>query len=501
VFLVRQAFLLACVKTGEVISIDILALRTPLFLKTIGSFATLMIVQARGWPYVLSFWAIVDFCLLYGSHTFAKHWLFWQDWVGLFNGGNPAGDFLHSAFYTRILLSMLFVGASASLKRLWVATYLGKRSYNHYGPDLEIILAKMLLVGQLAHLARQLESQVRTTHISSGYAPLMRGGKSELAVPGLTTDSENEASPSIGQKNRKSFDELSRSASNNNDKSHNRDESSRGNGFGQSLLDAGIGGKLVSSLSRPRLEGTKPAKKLGSSSKLEIMSMLEEWEEPDIKTNAVTKASIKDILQFRQAVLLMDDVYPFTPAFGPARTRPMCVESSENLFHRLQIPNDASSLLPFETLSEIAYDIDGKLMRDKVKALIKLFRPDRRGFLTKLDFVSSIDDVYKDLRLFRASMANSSSIDDSFALIINIVVYLVMVVIVLFILGFKTWEPILSFSAFFFSFSFMFGPASSKYFEGILLIFIQRPYDIGDKASNRISPTNFPLNLVDYLCK
>ena len=42
---------------------------------------------------------------------------------------------------------------------------------------------------------------------------------------------------------------------------------------------------------------------------------------------------------------------------------------------------------------------------------------------------------------------------------------------------------LLTIFAFFFSFAFMFGPASSKLFEGILLIFVRRPYDIGDKIS------------------
>ena len=72
-FFVRQAFLLSCVKAGEVVSIDIFALRTPIFLKVVGSFATLMIVQARGWPYIMTFWAIADFCFLFGSHKFANH--------------------------------------------------------------------------------------------------------------------------------------------------------------------------------------------------------------------------------------------------------------------------------------------------------------------------------------------------------------------------------------------------------------------------------------------
>ena len=102
---------------------------------------------------------------------------------------------------------------------------------------------------------------------------------------------------------------------------------------------------------------------------------------------------------------MMDDTYPFTPAFGPAKTRAMCVESSEKLFEMLQAKTpDTAPLLPFETLSEIAFDANGQLVREKAKALIRLFRPDRKGFLTKLEFVSSTDDVYKELRLFRESL-------------------------------------------------------------------------------------------------
>ena len=98
-------------------------------------------------------------------------------------------------------------------------------------------------------------------------------------------------------------------------------------------------------------------------------------------------------------------------------------------------PNARKNLLPFETLSQVCYDSNDELLRDKVKAMIKLFRPDRRGFLTKLDFASSIDNVYKDLRLFRASIANSSSIDDSFATIINSVFYFVVILVILLIVG------------------------------------------------------------------
>lgn len=370
---------------------------------------------------------------------------------------NPAGSFLHSEFYMRALLAMFFVGISTSLKRLWLATFLGRRSYAHYSSALEVILAKMLLVSQISHLAREIEQM---TGVADSYTYSMQPNtfafpESTFMMKTNSADSEDETSyPSLSLTNR--------------------------NGFGKSLLDAGF----ASSQSRLRLDpaNVKGQSPISESKKIELKKLLDEWEEPDYKSTS-SQASIKDILQFRQAVAMMDDTYPFTPAFGLAKTRAVCVESSERLYETLLKDTPNETLLPFETLSRIAYDSKGQLMRDKTKALIKLFRPDRQGFLTKLEFVSSIDDVYRELRLFRASLANSSSIDDVFELIINIVFYIISFFLVLLIVGFDVWEPILSFSAFFFSFSFMFGPASSKYFEGILLIFVRRPYDIGDKIA------------------
>jgi hypothetical protein len=94
----------------------------------------------------------------------------------------------------------------------------------------------------------------------------------------------------------------------------------------------------------------------------------------DLYRLIASKTKIKDILQFRQAIALMDDDYCFTPAFGPTSTRAICVNSSEALFNRL-VENDPNvNLLPFETIAEIAYDANDELIRPKVKALIKLFR-------------------------------------------------------------------------------------------------------------------------------
>jgi len=84
--------------------------------------------------------------------------------------------------------------------------------------------------------------------------------------------------------------------------------------FGKSLRDIGIGNSHTKkkSLSQRMLQSNN-SKLLSSSAKMEIMQLLEEWEEPDIKTNSASKLKIKDVLQFRQAVAMMDDTYPFTP--------------------------------------------------------------------------------------------------------------------------------------------------------------------------------------------
>ncbi len=354
---------------------------------------------------------------------------------------------------------MFFVGLSTSLKRLWLATFLGRRSYEHYSAELDILLSKMLLISQVAHLAREIDQHIFTGDVGDRLSYAMKAVAFRSAD---ATDSEDEdCFPSTDGV-----------------ESPNGQRLAMHNGFGKTLLHAGISSRVGSTPTTRRLSS-----EMNSSARNEVMHLLEDWEEPDYQSNSKSKASITDILQFRQAISSMDDTYPFTPAFGLAQTRATCVESSERLYKTLQkrTPNDI--LLPFETLSEICYDGNRRLMRDKVKALIKLFRPDRQGFLTKLDFVSSIDDVYKDLRLFRASMANSSSIDHVFAMFINLFFFIVQILLVLVILGYRQWGPIGSVFAFFFSFSFMFGPASSKLFEGILLIFVRRPYDIGDKIS------------------
>ena len=107
--------------------------------------------------------------------------------------------------------------------------------------------------------------------------------------------------------------------------------------------------------------------------------------------------------------------------------------------------------------------------------------------------MKSIDEVYKQQRLLRASISSSNRIDNAFEKIVNCFFYFFLAIIAFTILGWaNVWTVFLSFNTFFLGFSFLFGAAASNYFEGLLLIFVRRPYDIGDRiaTSNPKSDTS-----------
>ena len=81
--------------------------------------------------------------------------------------------------------------------------------------------------------------------------------------------------------------------------------------------------------------------------------------------------------------------------------------SNASRIDRLMLSLNPEPELPFSIISVLAMDENGKFKDAKIKSLIRLFRPDRQGNLSRLDFAKSIDTVYKQLRLLRASIGNS----------------------------------------------------------------------------------------------
>ena len=98
---------------------------------------------------------------------------------------------------------------------------------------------------------------------------------------------------------------------------------------------------------------------------------------------------------------------------------------------------------------------------------LKLFRPGRDGKLDLVDFVKSIDAIYKRYRLLLASVANTNAIDRASERIFNFVYYILVIVVVTTVWGFDPLAIFLSLSSIVLGFAFMIGKASASYFDGV----------------------------------
>ena len=142
--------------------------------------------------------------------------------------------------------------------------------------------------------------------------------------------------------------------------------------------------------------------------------------------------TISSVLKFRKALTLIQRRYPFSFAFGLAERREDCIDSAQRVYERLLMHTPDSNVVQFETLALTALNYDGQTLNErKVKDLVKVFRPDREGNLTFVDWMKSIDSVYKQFRLLTASIDNSSQIDRAFENIINVIFYIIVVVVIM----------------------------------------------------------------------
>lgn len=110
-------------------------------------------------PYIIFFWSVLNFIFLYGKLPFHKHWLWWQQQIDLFNSNNVAGTVSENPTYLQFLLACIFIGGVVSLKRLLLALYLGRREVTRFGNELETLMAKMILISEVANLARDIETK------------------------------------------------------------------------------------------------------------------------------------------------------------------------------------------------------------------------------------------------------------------------------------------------------------------------------------------------------
>jgi hypothetical protein len=70
----RQAVTFSMARATESFVVDYIAIRTRWPVRLLGPYVTLCVVQSKGWPCIVFFWAIFDFAMLYGDNRFANHW-------------------------------------------------------------------------------------------------------------------------------------------------------------------------------------------------------------------------------------------------------------------------------------------------------------------------------------------------------------------------------------------------------------------------------------------
>jgi hypothetical protein len=128
-FLLRHSILYLLAKLTQLIVIDLLALNTRCMVRVLGPFSSLCLVQSKGFPFLSSCWALYGILTLSGQNRFAKHWFFYQDFILMFTEANPAGTITESRMNYAVLGCAFGLGIVATLKRVFLGLYFGKRNY------------------------------------------------------------------------------------------------------------------------------------------------------------------------------------------------------------------------------------------------------------------------------------------------------------------------------------------------------------------------------------
>jgi hypothetical protein len=171
------------------------------------------------------------------------------------------------------------------------------------------------------------------------------------------------------------------------------------------------------------------------------------------------KVSIHDVLLFRRALSFMDERFPFGVDFGPASSRDECIQSSIKIFDELCKLSAVGGpeRVEFRILALLAECENGEIDEIKRATLKRLFRPHTDGCLTRFMFVQSCDNLFRRLTYFRASVQNSSSLDQALEGGINGAYYFMLAMFLLSVLRFDPWSLLLSITSVLFSCSFAFG--------------------------------------------
>jgi hypothetical protein len=422
---VRQVITFGLAKIIQFIIVDYYCLHTERAPRVLGPFVTLFMVQSKGWPFHLSAWGVWDFIMLYGSGRFARHWMFYQDYIEVFSEKNQAGKITEGDTYTGLVLFAFFTGLAVTCKRFWIGLSFGKTTFYRYGERLSLVTKDLMLVINLSKFAiKQVASEYIDLHLDQQHL----GVKADY--DNVDEEKVDADRPKLGL--------------------HKQD---RGN--------------------RDVLSGAE---------KVKIADLLGEWEEVEISDNKVGDASLSAIVQFRATSSYLDNDLIFGAAFGYATTRLQMLEGAQELYARLLHKQLDRNELQFNTIAQVALR-NGALDDARLKDLVRMFRPARDGVVTVLEFCKSVDSLYKELRLLRAGIDNEAKMNATSETLLNYLFYFIVGCIFLYIIGVDPAALLGALATFIIGFAFAIGSALGKWFEGMLMILLRRPYDIGDRIA------------------
>ncbi|CAB9522567.1 Mechanosensitive ion channel protein [Seminavis robusta] len=446
---------------------EVLTMRTTIFARACGPLFALVMMQSMGWPLLACSWGCWNLIILHGDSNFVKHWFYWTG-IKLFSIQFNRGDgILASELYGRFLAAIILLGVAAAIKRTFVALYLSRRMLQHYRGQLEKVMSQVKLVMEVTELAAQTDEPSFNERLSkvineggSAAEVVDRSKRNKLVETQTVLDAQNS-----GMNAKMKWNMLKERALNDR-------------------YTMNFNGDEVSTAGRTSAAGSTGERSTARKNTLKmIFDGLERWPEPEDKGRKNTASSLHDILQFRKAMAFMETQFPFSEKFGPVANRKQCVKNAMKVYKRLLRFTPGQQTLSFDVIGALAFRDDQTLDENRAIALLRVFLPDKNEALTMLAFVNSTDNVYKQLRYLRAALSNSSKIDSVLEDSFNGVFYAVLAVILLCLCGFNPWPLLVSFSTLTVSFAFAFGPSVAKNVEGVLMIAVRRPYDIGDRIT------------------
>lgn len=409
---VRNVLTLSLAKGTEAFVIGFCCIASPVSIKLVGPFFTLLLVQSKGWPFQLFMWGAYNFAMLYGSNPFSNHWLFYQSAIEVFNEKNQAGTVTAATLWREFLVSALLIGGAVCLKRFFVSLWFGQSVFRLYGKDLASVMSKAVLIGNVAALSKNEAGMLHARHFDLDFDKLEQTEKEDSIEGGDDDNGDDDDDNDV------------------------------------------ISSKLLFRSSSDDIYG------LSASQKKKVMDLLGEWEEPTIDDRKVESAPVSSIVQFGTALNCIDNDYPFTRDFGLADKRTTCINSSQKLYLRFVKKSDKkddSGILKFDSIAMVAMEEDSTLDETKLKDLIGIFRPTRDGDITMLDFVKSVDSVYKDLRVIRAAIHNAQKMNAASQRLVNIVFYFILFWVILSLFEVDPVALFAGIAAFIVGFAFMIG--------------------------------------------